>query len=638
MSSKRDRSEDSSDESSSSSGHSSSSSSSPSLSSSRSSSPSSSSSDSSDESDSDSSSHSSSHSSSESSESSEEEDDEDDEDLMSSSVSVTSPSLLQPQTPLQPLQHHPQHSISDVSAGRKNYPHQDEGIGWIVTQEQRKKMGGILADEPGLGKTGQMVDAIRLRGGHTLVILPLSVIPQWTKEFERIGWKCYLFHGQKRSVLELWNVFNLSERREKQPFILLTSYGVVSRTFAEQQKTGKIDVLFRFHWTRVVCDEAHELKTLKAKKTQAFMALSRDFTWFLTGTPVQNRVPEFVSLVYMITRSERVKRLAKGIDQRTLSEIRSLRDEYLLRRTKESLLKTYGQSSASGPRLILPPLLEKVCWVKMKDEDAIIYQNKWEELILRIKNFIHAGGNGSDTAIHIFAAITMLRLFCMHSFLAFDDSKKALLTDFLQLNRRDDILPPSAKIWKIVTDVQSIIRTPDNKVLVFSQWTRVLDILAYYLDIYATVMKRTEPVYVRLEGSTSRKQRQENVDKFQSEGGPQVFLISLKAGGLGLNLHRANYVLLADPYWNPAAEEQARNRAHRCGQERRVTAISYITEHENSIEKFIRELQLKKQEHIASICSDESKNVSLPSLRLFYDHVRRQERERKESEKKKIKV
>lgn len=194
---------------------------------------------------------------------------------------------------------------------------------------------------------------------------------------------------------------------------------------------------------------------------------------------------------------------------------------------------------------------------------------------------------------------------------------------------------------KIVSDIQAIIKTRDNKVLVFSQWTRVLDIIAYYLDIYANVIKSSEPIYVRLEGSTSRKQRQENVDKFQSEGGPQVFLISLKAGGLGLNLHRANFVLLADPYWNPAAEEQARDRAHRCGQTKPVTVIRYITEHENSIEKFIRELQLKKQEHIASICSDDSKKVSLPSLRLFYDHVRRQERERKEQEKeqkKKIKV
>jgi SNF2 family DNA or RNA helicase len=155
-----------------------------------------------------------------------------------------------------------------------------------------------------------------------------------------------------------------------------------------------------------------------------------------------------------------------------------------------------------------------------------------------------------------------------------------------------------------------------------------LDIIAYYLDIYANVMKLSEPVYVRLEGSTSRKQRQTNVEKFQEEEGPQVFLISLKAGGLGLNLQRANYVLITDPYWNPAAEEQAKDRAHRCGQQNPVTVIRYITDHENSIEKFIRELQQKKQEHIACICSEDSKKVSLPSLRLFYDHVRRQERER----------
>jgi SNF2 family DNA or RNA helicase len=215
-----------------------------------------------------------------------------------------------------------------------------------------------------------------------------------------------------------------------------------------------------------VCDEAHELKNLKAKKTKAFMALSRKFTWFLTGTPVQNRVPEFVSLLYMITRSERVKALS-------LTEIRTLRKEYLLRRTKESLLKSYSTMEGTGPRLVLPPLIENVCWVKFNDEDEKVYQRYWEQLILRIKNFIHAGGNGSDTAIHIFAALTMLRRFCMHSYLSLDDEKLALLSDYLNM-RRTDILPPSAKMWKIVTDIKSIISIKGNKVLVFSQWTAVL--------------------------------------------------------------------------------------------------------------------------------------------------------------------
>lgn len=627
MASKRDRSSESSDSS-----ESTSSPSSPSSPSSHSSAPSSSHSDSSSESSDDESSGSSSSSSTSSSESeSSDSDSEDDDDFEKEEV-IGKNDVGEDQ----------KDQKEEQKEGRKNYPHQNEGIAWIVSQEQRKKMGGILADEPGLGKTGQMVDAMRLRGGHTLVILPLSVIPQWTKEFERIGWKCYLFHGPSRNVIQSWNDYNRSDRHDKQPFILLTSYGVVSRTFAAQQNGGEIDVLFRFHWLRIVCDEAHELKTLKAKKTQAFMALSREFTWFLTGTPVQNRVPEFVSLIYMITRSERVKRLAKGIDERTLNEIRTLRDAYLLRRTKDGLLKTYSTSNVDGPRLVLPPLVEKVCWVKFNAEDEKVYQRYWDQLILRIKNFIHAGGNGSDTAIHIFAALTMLRRFCMHSYLSLDDEKLALLSDYINLRRPNDILPPSAKMWKIVKDIQSIISVKDNKVLVFSQWTAVLDIIAYYLDIYAKVEHLTEPVYVRLEGSTSRKQRQANVDQFQKEGGPQVFLISLKAGGLGLNLETANFVLLTDPYWNPAAEEQARDRAHRCGQQKPVTVIRYITDHENSIEKFIRELQQKKQEHIASICSDDSKKVSLPSLRLFYDHVRRQERERnlltQQKQEKRIKV
>jgi SNF2 family DNA or RNA helicase len=365
------------------------------------------------------------------------------------------------------------------------------------------------------------------------------------------------------------------------------------------------------------------------------MALSRDFTWFLTGTPVQNRVPEFVSLMYLITRSERVKRLCKGIDQKTLTEIKTLRDQYLLRRTKDGLLKSYSLTNETGPRLVLPRLIENVCWVKFNDADEKIYQNYWDLLILRIKNFIHAGGNGSDTAIHIFAALTMLRRFCMHSYLSLDDSKRSLLNDYLNLRKGNDILPPSAKIYKAVNHIQSIIKTPDNKILVFSQWTSVLDIIAYYLDIYTRVMKRAESVYVRLDGSTSRKRRQTNVDMFQAPGGPQVFLISLKAGGLGLNLHAANHVLLLDPYWNPAAEKQAIDRAHRIGQTREVEVTRLLMHHENSIEKFIRELQQKKQEHIACICSDDGKKVSLPSLRLFYDHVRRQERERSQKQQQK---
>jgi chromodomain-helicase-DNA-binding protein 1 len=222
------------------------------------------------------------------------------------------------------------------------FPYQKIGLAWLISRA--KSQGGILADDMGLGKTIQTISLIKWlwdkRDSTTpsnqayLFVLPLSVLHQWEKEFKRVGFTAKLFYGKGRSMSKLRDEYHGVPRDLRtEPLIVLTTYNILGDTFRDHPE----DKLFSVHYRAVICDEAHEMKELKTQKAKAFMALSKSTSIFLTGTPIQNRVSEFVNLIFLITNSKFIRKLSGSNDLRSLAKIRDLRHAYLLRRTKEEV-------------------------------------------------------------------------------------------------------------------------------------------------------------------------------------------------------------------------------------------------------------------------------------------------------------
>jgi SNF2 family DNA or RNA helicase len=258
--------------------------------------------------------------------------------------------------------------------------------------------------------------------------------------------------------------------------------------------------------------------------------------------------------------------------------------------------------------------------IPFKTEEKPLYKKHWDEFIIGITEFF----NKEKDSITMLAAISSLRRQCVHPLLGMDENgktQKLALKEYIDNvhNKEHAVMPPSAKITRVFSDLMGILRSDvSNKVLVFSQWTGALNLIEYYL-------KRLDLNFLRLDGKTSKAQRQRQVDAFQTNAKDRIFLISIKAGGLGLNLTAANYVLLVDPYWNAAIESQAIDRANRMGQKRQVTVIRYLIEDEDSIEKAMEELQKNKLEHVNSVCDKDLRKTDLPELKLFLKHIKKKQ-------------
>jgi SNF2 family DNA or RNA helicase len=276
-----------------------------------------------------------------------------------------------------------------------------------------------------------------------------------------------------------------------------------------------------------------------------------------------------------------------------------------------------------------------------------MYKKLWDNLIIRSKEFLYGGGD-KETVMHILAIIQALRATSVHWLLSAANNNEEPIVDAIDkkskkptkqdkkpelysylTGKKPEMLPFSAKTAHVIKDIADLLkRDPTNKILVFSQWTSVLDILQYYIKRFPAILGE----FVRLDGTTSSKDRKEFVRQFQEDPDTRIFLISTKAGGMGLNLTRANIVMLVDPPWNPATEEQAIDRAHRLGQTREVTVYRYIVNEHDSIEMCILQLWKNKQMHVDIICSDNVKKTTVPELKLFLNDVHRRERQWKTSQ------
>ena len=443
---------------------------------------------------------------------------------------------LQPQLP------------STLQAELRDY--QQEGFDWL-SRLAHWGVGACLADQMGLGKTLQALALILTKApkGASLIVAPTSVCMNWISEAEK-------FAPTLNPVQ-----FGSSDRQKTldnlQPFeLFVCSYGLL-------QQEEVAEMLAKVEWQAIVLDEAQAIKNMATKRSQAAMKLQGNFKLITTGTPIENHLGELWNLFRFINPGllgsweQFNQRFAIPIERNqhkpTKKRLKKLIQPFLLRRTKTQVLEE------------LPSRTEITLHVDMSSEEMAFYEALRKTAIAKLSDSEATAGTKH---LQVLAEIMKLRRACCNTRLVMSDSSL-----------------PSAKL-DLFGEVLAELLDNRHKALVFSQFVDHLHIIRDYLE-------ENKISYQYLDGSTPAKQRKVRVDKFQGGEG-DVFLISLKAGGTGLNLTAADYVIHMDPWWNPAVEDQASDRAHRIGQKRPVTIYRLVTR--GTIEEKIVELHQHKRD------------------------------------------
>lgn len=453
-------------------------------------------------------------------------------------------------------------------------PYQLEGIRWLEASARGAK-AGLLADDMGLGKTLQAIALIRLLdqtrapdSGPTLVVCPKTLTPNWERELERFApsLKVLTIHGADRKDL-----FN----EVPQHHVVITTYQLIVRDLSLHRK---------HRYAAVILDEASYIRNPDTEAAKALRGLQTERRFALTGTPLENGVRDLWSIYHFLLpgylgsrdsfQDRFEKPLASGIDnpasRKVADRLRKLVRPYFLRRTKKEVLKD------------LPEKIEQVLWCDLSRAQGEIYRRLLEEGHAEVRDARkRSGKNGAKMTM--FTVLLRLRQVCC------DLRMTGLQGDALKGLGTDD-LSGKLGVWRERLDE---IMANGGKVIVFSQFVKFLHLLREDLD-------KDQVSYCYLDGQSN--DRGEQVQRFQSDAKTKVFLISLKAGGYGLNLTAADHVMLMDPWWNPAVESQAIDRAHRLGQERVVTALRLVTR--GTVEEKILKLQAHKRGLIEAALDD----------------------------------
>ncbi|MFT6209360.1 MAG: superfamily II DNA or RNA helicase, partial [Colwellia sp.] len=453
-----------------------------------------------------------------------------------------------------------------LNATLRTYQHQ--GLNWLQFLREYQ-LNGILADDMGLGKTIQTLAHLLIekqQGRLTkpvLIVAPTSVIFNWANEIEKFTPQLSyrVLHGSKRQ-----QHFDCFEGHENQVDIIITSYALITKDLAlySQQK---------FYY--LVLDEAHYIKNTKTKLYQAFLTLKAQHKLCLTGTPMENHLGEFWAQFNFLLpgflggQRQFTKLFRTPIEKHGEQERKQLLNQrikpFILRRTKDKIATE------------LPPKTEIIQKLRIEGQQAELYESVRLAMDSRLKDIIADKGL-KRSQIEVLDALLKLRQVCNHpKLLSLEGAKK---------------VNQSAKLDYLMETLPEQI-AEGRKILIFSQFTSMLALIEDEL-----VAEGID--FVKLTGSTTN--RQAVVDKFQ-EGEVPVFLISLRAGGVGLNLTAADTVIHFDPWWNPAVENQATDRAYRIGQDKPVFVYKYIIE--NSIEEKIQKIQQNKAELAKALLSEE---------------------------------
>lgn len=444
-------------------------------------------------------------------------------------------------------------------------PYQKAGYDWLHFLHEYG-FGGILADDMGLGKTIQALAfllSLKERGllpRPALLVVPKSLLVNWQREAERFtpDLRFLQFMGQTRKK---------EPARFDEYDVVITTYGTMLRD---------IEFLRQYRFPYAILDESQAVKNPLAQSSKAARLLDAEHRLCLTGTPVENNVFELWSQFAFLNpgllgsldyfKSE----FASAIERRdeasqpTAQLLRKMIYPFILRRTKEQV----------APEL--PPRTERIIYTDLEPAQRKLYQQTRDYYRGLLLGMLEESGDINDIRFKILEGLLRLRQACIHPRLV-DPAYRG----------------ESAK-FEILLETLETLREEGHKALVFSQFVQTLSLLREQMDARGLT-------YVYLDGQTQNRQQQ--VDHFQNDPSIPFFLISLKAGGVGLNLTAADYVLHIDPWWNPAVEMQAADRAHRIGQDKPVFIYKFIAR--DTVEEKILQLQERKRELVEQLISAE---------------------------------
>lgn len=443
-------------------------------------------------------------------------------------------------------------------------PYQSRGVGWLTFLEQWG-LGSCLADDMGLGKTIQLIAFLlylkeqKLLQEPTLLVCPTSVLGNWEREVKKFGpsLTTLMYHGDKRPQGKA--LLKAVQGKD----LVITSYALVQRDIKDLKSLS---------WKGVVLDEAQNIKNPEAKQSQAVRQLEAEFRIALTGTPVENRLSELWSILdflnpgYLGPKNFFQRRFATPIerygDTSSLQTLRSLVQPFILRR-----LKTDRDIIQD-----LPAKQEMTVFCGLTAEQAGLYQRLVERSLAEIE-----AAEGIQRKGIILALLVKLKQICNHPALFLKESNQEEATT----GKREATVTVgelqasvfqarSGKLQRLEEMLEEAVAEGD-RALIFTQFAEWGKLLKQHLE--RQLGRETLFLY----GSSSKKQREEMVDRFQLDPqGPRIFILSLKAGGVGLNLTRANHVFHFDRWWNPAVENQATDRVFRIGQTRNVQVHKFV--------------------------------------------------------------
>jgi SNF2 family DNA or RNA helicase len=449
-------------------------------------------------------------------------------------------------------------------------PYQLEGAKWLV-KHYKNNMGACLADDMGLGKTVQTIAALLYakeqqnlinssgRGQlslfetyveqrnalQALIIMPSSLVFNWERELAKFAPTLFVkkhIGADRSDDIQSLKHFD----------VLLTTYQTALRDEA---------LFSKLSFTYVVIDEAHYIKNKDSKIFKSLNKLNAQNRISLSGTPIENSLADLWSQMQFINpdllqaykdfKKKYQDPIEKFRDEKAVAELKQILSPFILRRSKNEVLKD------------LPELEEQVFFSTMSEAQRKLVDTEKSKARNTLLNI---DGHISEKKLHVFNALMRLRQLANHPLMVNIDNVE------------------SGKYEDVTNTIDTLVRA-ENKILVFSSFTS-------HLAIYEKYCKENDIAYSILTGSDTATARRKAVDEFENNSGCKIMLLSLKAGGVGLNLTAANYVLLLDPWWNPFAEKQAIGRAHRIGQEDKVSVIRFIAK--GSIEEKILTLQEKK--------------------------------------------
>ena len=445
-------------------------------------------------------------------------------------------------------------------------PYQSEGVRWMMVRERDCTPGGILCDEMGLGKTAQTICTILADTHHTntLILCPKSVVEQWAAEL-------FKFAPCLREHVLIYG----GPQRTRDPEVLKTYKVVISSLgMVLPRKEIMVTTLHGVNWHRVVIDEAHDMRNRKSLTFIHVNALKARIRWCLTGTPVFNKIGDFVTLMAWI-----------GIPrQHVQAGLKACVDRYVIRRTKEEV-------SEHNETLRLPPCIVENVMVKINEHEAELYDQLFTKGQLAVKR-----SQTSQNAGMYIMEILEAYLRCRQC-LAYPD----LIT-------RIDKKKWEHNCTKIDVLMTKLDQHPTEKTLIFCNFRGEMDV----------IQERANRHVYRIDGSYSQHDRNEQIKMFNEDSTGSIFVIQIKAGGVGLNLQNATRVYITSPAWNPATEIQAIGRSHRTGQKNTVRVCRLITEDVDdrigSIEKTLIRLQEAKSQEFSKLMSNVGEMGKLPRM------------------------